>query len=657
MCVPTYSRRGLIRAGAGVVAAASIGVPLADALAGRALAATGGGATTSVFRAVRPTRVVDSRFRGPWSYVAPGRLRVQLAGQHDVPSDAVAVVATVTREGSEAPARSVDVVASVRGALTTFVPLVDGGFEVAHSGWGVVTVDVLGVFVPSGAASAGRVLVSDAVRVLDTEVSADPFSAREQRSVTVGDAVPADASAVLVELTTTPSTADGSWTAFPSGVSVPPSIRSLIASSESATSAFTIVPLTDRSIGLTSSAGGHVAVDVVGHVTGDRSSVSTVGLFVPEPARRVLDTRFVDQPVPAGSSREVVVGPDRCSAVVATVALVGAPPSRAAVWPAGAVASERVAVSGRGRRATAARFVVTGAGARGLAVGVDGGEAHLVVDSGGWFTGERSPATVAVRGAQPFGIQEVLIESLADEWFDYGVSTEGRPLRAFRFGSGRRHALISSGIHGDELTGTSVIADLVTRARIDGWTLWLVPVANPDARAINRRFVHDVDMNRDFPVDWAARPSPTASGCITTRTGSGPYTLPESRHLARAIVDGAFRRCEVSISHHDNYNWVAPQAGSSDDLRRLADDYAVATGLRLPGQGGSVVPTSPRRTNVPGGFETFADSRGMASFLVENKAGWIGGAHCAGSFGVEPVVADVTPHADALRSLLTDGRL
>jgi hypothetical protein len=102
---------------------------------------------------------------------------------------------------------------------------------------------------------------------------------------------------------------------------------------------------------------------------------------------------------------------------------------------------------------------------------------------------------------------------------------------------------------------------------------------------------------------------------------------------------------------------VAPQSGSPAVLRDLADEYAMATGLRRPGEGGSVVPTSPRFTHVDGGFETFAASLGMASFLVENKAGYLGDATCAGAFGMQPAAADVEPHHDALRALLTDGRL
>jgi hypothetical protein len=123
------------------------------------------------------------------------------------------------------------------------------------------------------------------------------------------------------------------------------------------------------------------------------------------------------------------------------------------------------------------------------------------------------------------------------------------------------------------------------------------------------------------------------------------------------MTDGPFRGATISVSHHDNYNWVAPQSGSPSELRDLADRYAKTTGLRLPGDGGSTVPTSPVSTHVNGGFETFAHSLGMSSFLVENKAGYDGSGSCAGAFGLPPTAEAVAPHHQALRALLTDGRL
>jgi hypothetical protein len=674
MSAPSFTRRALLRAGTGVFAAAALGV-LPD-FAGASSQASGG-ALTSRFRVVRPSRLVDSRYSGPWRRLDGDRFRVQVTGHGEVPSTAIAAALAVTTfttplgrlaDGlaSVTPASDAaqlsDITLSGVGACgdhtqVCFVRLSDAGaVDLLHRGVpGAVAVDLIGYFEPCESSSVGRVATVEPVRIFDTMAAGRPFQPWEIRDLSPGGVCPHDATAVLVNLTASSANGVGHWSAFPGPV--PPATWTLPASDAPRT-AFAVVPLDAGSFRLLASAGGHAAVDVVGYVTGESAPDSTEGLFVPEVPYRALDTRLVGQQVPTGSSREFGVGPSGCAAVAMSVtALSSDQAGQAAVWAAGDAPPTASTLQYDGGGAPASTFAVARAGARGAAVGITGGAAHAVVDVYGWFTGERSTGRHAVLGAQPYGIQGIGMEAYADEWLDYGISTEGRPLRAFRRGSGNRHALLTTGLHGDEHTGTSVLADLVTREAIPGWTLWLVPIANPDARAANARFVHDVDMNRDFPVDWSAIASVKPTGCVTTRTGPAPLTLVEALRLSEAMLTGPFRRAAVSISHHDNYNWVAPQSGSHPSLRLLADDYAAATGLRRPGVGGEVVPVSPSSTNVAGGFETFAHALGMSSILVENKAGYLGDSMCAGAFGLQPSAADVAPHHDALYSLLTDARL
>jgi hypothetical protein len=673
MCAPTLTRRALLRAGTGVFAAAALGV--LPGFSGAPSQASSG-ALTSRFRVVRPSRLVDSRHSGPWRRLDSDRLRVQVAGHGEVPSTAVAAALAVTtfttprgRVGdglaSVAPASDTDPTDITLSGLgpcsdhtqVCFVRLGDeGAVDLIHRGVpGAVAVDVIGYFEPCESSSAGRVVTVEPMRVFDTTTAGHPFQRWEIRDVSPGGVCPRDATAVLVNLTASSAHGAGHWSAFPGAV--PPATWTL-AASDAPRTAFAVVPLDAGSFRLLASAGGHAAVDVVGYVTGESAPNSTEGLFVPEVPYRALDTRLVGQQVPTGSSREFGAGPSGCAAVALSVTTLSSDHAgQAAVWAAGDAPPATSTLQYGGDGAPASTFAVARAGSRGAAVGMNGGAAHAVVDVYGWFTGERSAGRHAVLGAQPYGIQGIEMEAHAAEWLDYGISTDGRPLRAFRHGSGNRHALLTTGLHGDEHTGTSVLADLVTREAIPGWTLWLVPVANPDARAANARFVHDVDMNRDFPVDWSAIASVKPTGCVTTRTGPAPLTLVEAQRLSEAMVVGPFRHAAVSISHHDNYNWVAPQSGSHPSLRLLADDYAAATGLRRPDEGGEVVPMSPSSTKVAGGFETFAHALGMSSILVENKAGYVGDSMCAGAFGLQPSAADVAPHHDALHLLLTDARL
>ena len=617
-----------------------------------------------MFRPLRVARVADTDRAAGWSRIDAERVRVAVAGRAGVPDHATAaalrVTATTTTGGtpvSVLPAGAVITGAGPSSSSTCFVRLADGAVDVLHSDTGArVTVDLLGYFEPVIAATtAGRIVVVEPTTVLDTTVTARPFRPGETRRVEVDAATPADATAVVVHVTA--ESPGGRWTVHPTGASQSP-VTLLTGPGHGITSS-TVVPVEAGTFEVSSADGGHVSVEVVAHVTGDRADVSVDGFFVPTEPVRVIDTRAVRQPVPDGSSREVALGPPQCGALavnVTTVAVAGT--GSTTVWDAGGPPRRLTGSVGQGDVGTVtSHHAVTPAGRRGIAIGSWGGDAHVVADLYGWFVGERSTTSEPVLGSQPYGIQAIDMESFAHEWLDYGTSSDGRPLRAFRHGSGPQVGVITTGIHGDELSGTSVLADLVTHDALAGWTLWLIPIANPDARAVNARFVRDVDMNRDFPVEWTPLPGPTRSGCVTARTGPTPHSLVESERLAAAMIDGPFRGATVSVSHHDNYNWVAPQSGSPPVLRELADAYATATGLRLPGESGPIVPTSPRATRARGGFETFAHSLGMSSFLVENKAGYAGGATCAGAFGMLPDPAAVAPHHDALRALLTDGRL
>jgi hypothetical protein len=688
MCQHDLSRRSFLRAGSGLIAAAAIGGCTSSPAADRdrrngpptspapttgptpvpsseptpvAVAPAPAGATR--FRPLQAVRIADTDRPARWTRIDAERLRVPVAGAGGVPTTAVAaalrVTGTVSSGGAAVTVVPAGAVASVGPAssATCFVQLAAGAVDVLHSDIGAaVTVDVVGYFeAVATATSGGRTVATAPTTVLDTVATARPFAAGETRWVDVDAATPIDAMAVVVHAMAGSSV--GRWTVHSAGAHEGPA--TLVTGPGRGLTATTVVPVEAGGFEVTASDGGHLSLEIVAHMTGDRAAVSVDGLFVPTTPVRVLDTRAVRQPVPDGSSREVAVGPPQCAALavqVTTVAVAGT--GSTTIWDAGGPPRLLAGRVAQGDVGTATSYhAVAPAGRRGIAIGSWGGEAHVIADVYGWFTGERTTTREPVLGAQPYGIQSVDMESYADEWFDYGTSDAGRPLRAFRHGSGPLIGLITTGIHGDEHTGTSVLADLVTHDAVAGWTLWLVPAANPDARAANARFVRDVDMNRDFPVEWSPLPGPTPSGCVTARTGPTPHSLVESERLAVAMIDGAFRGATISVSHHDNYNWVAPQSGSPAVLRELADAYAMSTGLRLPGENGSIVPTSPRTTRVKGGFETFAHSLGMSSFLVENKAGYVGDDWCAGVFGTQPDPAAVAPHREALRALLTDGRL
>jgi murein peptide amidase A len=152
-----------------------------------------------------------------------------------------------------------------------------------------------------------------------------------------------------------------------------------------------------------------------------------------------------------------------------------------------------------------------------------------------------------------------------------GTSVEGRPIIALhraRAGA-TRTVLVIGNVHGDEQAGLRVVRRLRDRAHLPAdLDLWLVPTANPDGTAADRRTnAHGVDLNRNFPYLW--HPSPRGS----TWSGRAPLSEPESVAL-KALI----RRLHpvLTVVFHQPLFGV----GSSD--KGMATVRAVARGMRLP---------------------------------------------------------------------------
>lgn len=148
-----------------------------------------------------------------------------------------------------------------------------------------------------------------------------------------------------------------------------------------------------------------------------------------------------------------------------------------------------------------------------------------------------------------------------------GHSVDGRAIRPVVLGSAppARTLLVVGCIHGNEPAGMAVTRALVRAGALPGTEIVVLRTLNPDgclARG-TRQNAHGVDLNRNFPSNWAA------IGRRGSFQWSGPRPLsePESRYfvaLVRAL------RPAVTVFFHQHEDVVRAWGGSRRTARRFA---------------------------------------------------------------------------------------
>lgn len=209
----------------------------------------------------------------------------------------------------------------------------------------------------------------------------------------------------------------------------------------------------------------------------------------------------------------------------------------------------------------------------------------------------------------------------ASERIVLGRSVEHRPIVAYRLGDpAGRKVLIVGCVHGNECAGSTITSRLRSLRVPAGVDLWLLPEANPDGTAHDRRAnAHGVDLNRQFPYRWRH---------LGGYTPSGPHPLsePESRILHRLLLR---LRPDLALWYHQDLAVVDRSGGYPVVERR----YAELVGLPLR-----------RLPRFPGSITSWTNVRlGGSSSVVELPAGPLGrreiGRHARAVVALERSVA------------------
>jgi protein MpaA len=152
-----------------------------------------------------------------------------------------------------------------------------------------------------------------------------------------------------------------------------------------------------------------------------------------------------------------------------------------------------------------------------------------------------------------------------------GRSVEGRPITAVRRGSeGGRVVLIIGVIHGDENDGLAIMEHLHRMDVPRDVDLWLVDSMNPDGVANDvRHNANQVDLNRNFPLNWGPIGEPGDGQYAGPSAGSEP----ETKAMVEFITD---IRPDITLWYHQDLYRISPGRGRDGQIR---ERYAQLTGL------------------------------------------------------------------------------
>ena len=355
------------------------------------------------FIPLTPHRLLDTRESGV--PVGPrSRLDLVVTGTAGVPADAKAVAVNVTVVSPSAvtyvqawPAGQARPNASVlngdagRSASAAGVTLGVGGEGKISlyngAGSAHLVVDVAGYYTTGS--GLGYAQLTTATRILDTRVTGGTMTNGQRRSVTVAGrgGIPADATAVAMNVTSVRSSGNGNVAVVPAGTANPQtsSVNHLPGQD---VANLTTVPLASGAVDvLLSGSSANVVLDVVGWF-----GPGTTGRFTPIVPVRAFDTRLSGGPLGHGASRPFAVSSPAGLPASATSALMtltatqqSSPVTYLTTWPAGStLPSTSNLNTGYGRDQANSAVVGLGTGGA-VAVFNSLGSTHIIGDVFGYY--------------------------------------------------------------------------------------------------------------------------------------------------------------------------------------------------------------------------------------------------------------------------------
>ncbi len=373
---------------------------------------------TSAFVAVGPHRLTDTRSE-PCGCVRVDEftLRVTVAGRFGIPGTITAAAVTITTTNVAAdgfitaypagkPVPTTSVVNPRAGfdlANSAIVTVGDGGAIDLRSTLRVDTavdliVDVTGVFVPDDSSRAGRFVPVAPTRISDSRTPGAPATGvapGTSISLPLPAGVAADATAIAINVTTVGGRRTGFLSVRPAGLESTTTSFMNPDGSGHARAAAVIVPVSPAGFVITTTAGGHVIVDLVGWFTGPSANDSATGLFVATGPTRLVDSRSDAPRLWPNGTRELAISYP--AAAIATNVTIDRTDDSGFVtaYPAGTPLPTASTINAFGVNDTIANFAITPVSNRGSAYFSDRGT-DLIVDVTGYFTGSPMTATLPV---------------------------------------------------------------------------------------------------------------------------------------------------------------------------------------------------------------------------------------------------------------------